>query len=136
VNMLETDTDKLGPCPNCEGKFSAVQVGVYVVDRCGTCGGLWMDERELEKVLATDHRALKEKRAETDPGLNPSGKKGKCPRCSGTLIQLTNLRANVKTDSCTTCYGVFLDRGELDAFDHPNLAGQIGQLLRKLIGRH
>ena len=130
------DSDKLGECPNCGGQFNAVQVGAYQVDQCAKCGGLWLDERELEKVLTVDHRALTQKRAETDPGANASKKKGKCPRCSGTLIQMTNLRSDVKTDSCTICYGVFLDRGELDAFDHPNLVGQVGQLLRKLIGRH
>jgi Zn-finger nucleic acid-binding protein len=95
-----------------------------------------MDERELEKVLVADHRALKAKRSEATPANSISKMKGKCPRCGGTFIQLTNLRANVKTDSCPVCYGIFLDRGELDAFDHPNLAGQVGQLLRKLVGRH
>ena len=134
--MTMVDADQLGECPNCGGKFVTVPVGPYQIDQCSHCNGLWLDEHELEKVLTVDHSALKQKRAETNPGLNASKKKGKCPRCSGTLIQMTNLRADVKTDSCTICYGVFLDRGELDAFDHPNLAGQIGQLLRKLIGRH
>lgn len=131
-----SETEALGECPNCGGRFESIRVGTVVIDRCQTCNGLWMDERELEKVLTADHSALKEKREQSQPGLNKSGKKGRCPRCGGTLIVLTNLRANVKTDSCSVCYGVFLDRGELEAFDHPNLAGQVGQLLRKLIGRH
>lgn len=135
--MTNTDTETLGQCPNCGGKFEEVRVGIIItIDRCSTCHGLWMDERELEKVLTADHRILQEKRNQTNPSQNQSRKKGKCPRCSGILIQLTNLRANVKTDSCPICYGVFLDRDELDAFDHPSLAGQVGQLLRKLIGRH
>jgi len=134
--MADIDTDKLGPCPNCGGVFDSVQVGPYTVDRCSTCAGLWLDERELDRVLTIDHRALKRKRAETNPVTNKSGRKGKCPRCNGTLIRLANLRANVTTDSCSVCYGVFLDADELDAFDHPNLAGRVGQLLRKLIGRH
>lgn len=134
--MSDYDTDRLGPCPDCGGKFEQVRVGDVTIDRCAACGGLWMDERELQKVLAADHRALTAKRSETTAAANPSGKKGKCPACGGTFIQLTNLRANVKTDSCPVCYGLFLDRGELDAFDHPNLAGQVGQLLRKLVGRH
>jgi Zn-finger nucleic acid-binding protein len=134
--MADFEGDKLGPCPNCEGTFQSLKVGGVVVDVCDSCGGLWMDEHELEKVLAADHRALQVKRAETPPAANKSHKLGRCPRCGGTFIQLTNLRANVKTDSCPVCYGVFLERGELDAFDHPNLAGQVGQLLRKLVGRH
>ncbi len=134
--MADIDTEKLGPCPNCGGAFESIRVAGVTVDRCNGCSGLWMDERELEKVLAGDHRALQTKRAEANPATPRSGKLGKCPRCGGTFIQLTNLRANVKTDSCPVCYGVFLERGELDAFDHPNLAGQVGQLLRKLVGRH
>lgn len=134
--MSEFDSSEpLGACPNCEGEFESVRVGPYVIDRCQSCSGLWLDEHELEKILAIDHRGLTQKRADTDPGLSKS-KKGRCPRCGGILIKLTNMRANVTTDSCTICYGVFLDAGELDAFDHPNLAGQVGQLLRKLIGRH
>lgn len=132
----EMDTETLGECPNCGGKFEAVTIGSYTVDRCGQCAGLWLDERELEKVLRMDHRALKQKRTETAAALGGARKKGKCPRCGGTLIQLTNLRANVKTDSCTVCYGVFLDAGELDRLDHPNLAGRIGGLLRRLVGKH
>jgi len=134
--MADIDTDRLGSCPKCGGAFESVRVGPYTVDRCSMCGGLWLDERELERVLAMDHRALKKKRADTDPGASKSGKMGKCPRCGGTLVKLANLRANVTTDSCSVCYGIFLDADELDAFDHPNLAGRIGQLLRKLIGRH
>jgi uncharacterized protein len=134
--MIPPEPESLGPCPNCEGAFESIRVGQYIVDRCTQCAGLWLDERELEKVLSIDHHALTEKRAATNPAANKTGKMGRCPRCSGTLIQLTNLRANVKTDSCTICYGVFLDAGELDAFDHPNLAGRIGGLLRKLVGRH
>jgi Zn-finger nucleic acid-binding protein len=135
TNLDASTSEQLGACPNCGGAFESVRVGPYVIDRCAKCNGLWLDERELERILAIDHSALKQKRASTDPGLNKSGKKGKCPRCGGTLIKLANLRANVTTDSCTICYGVFLDAHELDAFDHPNLAGRMGQLLRKLVGR-
>jgi uncharacterized protein len=134
--MTNMDTERLGECPSCGGKFEAVKIGTYTIDRCMTCAGLWLDERELESVLRLDHRALKQKRAETVAIGDEARKKGKCPRCGGTLIQMTNLRANVKTDSCTVCYGVFLDLGELDRFDHPNLAGRIGGVLRKLIGKH
>lgn len=135
-NMSDFDSDQLAPCPNCGGTFEPVRVGPYTVDRCNRCAGLWLDEHELENILAVDHSALKQHRADAHAAAGRSGGKGKCPRCGGTLIQLTNLRANVTTDSCTVCYGMFLEEGELEAFDHPSLSGRIGQLLRKLIGRH
>ena len=125
----------LNPCPKCGGKFEALTVGVYTVDRCSTCGGLWLDERELERVLAIDHAALKDQAASVSAAGASSVKKGKCPRCGGTLIALTDLRADAVTDSCSVCYGIFLDVGELDAYDHPQLAGRIGQFLRKLLNR-
>ncbi|MBI5349406.1 MAG: zf-TFIIB domain-containing protein, partial [Chloroflexi bacterium] len=129
------DSETLGECPACGGKFGTVQVGPYQVDRCGACSGVWLDERELEKILAVDHRILKQKRSDAESAA-PKDKKGKCPRCGGTLIKMANLRANINTDSCSVCYGMFLDAGELDALDQPNLVASIGQLLRKLIGRH
>jgi Zn-finger nucleic acid-binding protein len=133
--MAHNDSETLGECPACGGKFGSVQVGPYQVDQCGACGGVWLDERELEKILAVDHRVLKQKRSDAEAAA-PKDKKGKCPRCGGTLIKMANLRANINTDSCSVCYGMFLDAGELDALDQPNLAASIGQILRKLIGRH
>ncbi|MGH2521528.1 MAG: zf-TFIIB domain-containing protein [Anaerolineales bacterium] len=133
--MADPDlSEPLGTCPKCNGAFEALSIDAYTVDRCTTCGGLWLDERELEKVLAVDHRSLRQSKTASPPEATGSHKSSKCPRCGGTLIALTDLRANVVTDSCSVCYGVFLDAGELDAFDHPHLAGRIGQLLRKLRG--
>nr|MBI2905257.1 zf-TFIIB domain-containing protein [Chloroflexota bacterium] len=134
--MSENETsEKLGPCPNCGGAFEQVRVGPYVVDRCASCAGLWLDEHELERVMAVDHRALKQKRITEPPAVRSGGRRS-CPSCGGTLIKLANLHANITTDSCSVCYGMFLDAGELEALDHPNLAGRMGQLLRKLVGRH
>ncbi len=129
----EASFEPLGLCPKCGGRFEALSVGVYTVDRCSTCGGLWLDERELERVLALDHAALKKQTAPNSAAGASRVKKGKCPRCAGTLLALTDLRADVVTDSCSVCYGIFLDVGELDAYDHPQLVGRIGQFLRKLL---
>lgn len=131
--MSNPDTENLAECPSCGGKFNSVQIGPYQVDQCDSCGGVWLDDRELEKIMTVDHRALKQKKPASAPLAHKSKK---CPRCGGTLIKLVNLRANINTDSCSVCYGIFLDANELDALDQPNLAASVGQLLRKLIGRH
>ncbi|MHC4210268.1 MAG: TFIIB-type zinc ribbon-containing protein, partial [Planctomycetota bacterium] len=40
-------------CPACDGSMDVVNYGGdsgIFVDRCGGCGGLWLDHDELEKV--------------------------------------------------------------------------------------
>jgi Zn-finger nucleic acid-binding protein len=53
-------------CPACDGAMDVVNYsgdsGVFV-DRCGICGGLWLDHEELEKV-----QYVMEKWAEEAPG--------------------------------------------------------------------
>lgn len=134
--MAEHDfSEGLSTCPACGGEFEPVPVGLHRVERCGTCGGLWLDERSLEQILSIDHRVLTQRNDASHLDTRQS-KKSKCPRCGGTLIKITNLRANVATDSCSVCYGIFLDSGELDAFDHPGLTVRLTQILRRLIGKH
>lgn len=35
-----------------------------------------------------------------------------CPKCTGTMR--TYARNGITIDQCTTCHGIFLDRGELE----------------------
>lgn len=129
-------TETLGPCPRCGGAFAPLTVGSVNIDRCAQCQGLWLDERELEKVLTTDHVDLTNTVKYLAMGHTPSERvPGRCPRCQGSLIPLTDLRANVLTDSCSVCYGVFLDADELKAYDHPTLTARVGGFLRGLLGK-
>ena len=43
-------------CPKCRGKLEAYTFLGVVLDRCGTCGGIWMDRGELETVLKVASR--------------------------------------------------------------------------------
>jgi len=133
--MANVTTDPIGACPKCGGTFESLQLGQYTVERCQACEGLWLDERELGHILEIDHAVLRQTHAAQSTSPLPTGKKGPCPRCSGSLITLHNLQANVMTDSCSVCFGVFLDAGELEAFEHPTLTARVGHALRRLFGR-
>ncbi len=77
-----------------------------LIDVCPSCSGTWYDKGELAKVL--EDRTLHE-RLVTFPS---SGEKSTlaCPRCGGEMV--TRNEGEVEVDSCTSCTGVWLDRGE------------------------
>jgi ribosomal protein L37AE/L43A len=37
-------------CPRCDGKLTAVSFEGVEIDRCESCGGVWLDKGELEEL--------------------------------------------------------------------------------------
>lgn len=130
--MSEIELQPLSACPSCGGAFASLKIGAVTIDRCQQCNGLWLDPLELERVLESDHATLTAHQTAHAP-TDPAKAKGPCPRCGGTFIQLTDLRADVVVDSCAACYGIFLDDGELAAYDHPNLVVRLKQFWGKVL---
>lgn len=112
---MDTDTRRLN-CPRCASSVLDEQPhGGVVVDRCGQCGGIWLDMLELEKVvsarpikLVSDDGRFEARPDEPGPRLN-------CPHCKNVyLIKLNSrLRPGTIIDSCQVCFGTWLDAGEL-----------------------
>ena len=44
-------------CPRCTGKLHAENYNDVQLDRCDSCGGIWLDAGELQELLATDNPA-------------------------------------------------------------------------------
>lgn len=80
-----------------------------VVDRCASCTGAWFDHGELARVA--QHKELEVVAAIVPRGA-PVSAFG-CPRCAGDCVR-TRV-GDVETDACTSCRGVWLDGGELEA---------------------
>ena len=38
-------------CPKCSGKLDSYRYMEFVLDRCGSCEGIWLDEGELEGIV-------------------------------------------------------------------------------------
>ena len=38
-------------CPKCPGKLENYRFMEFVLDRCGSCGGIWLDKGELEGIV-------------------------------------------------------------------------------------
>jgi len=44
-------------CPKCSGKLEAYSFQEVALDRCDTCGGIWLDNGELEAIVAKINRS-------------------------------------------------------------------------------
>ncbi len=85
-------------------------------DRCPTCHGMWLDALELEKLLDADPKPLVREDRRFKAASDCDGPRLHCPRCRGAghLIKLNSrLCPGTIVDSCTVCYGLWLDAGEL-----------------------
>jgi hypothetical protein len=41
-------------CPRCTGKLHAETYEEVSIDRCDTCGGVWLDAGELEQIIGEE----------------------------------------------------------------------------------
>jgi Zn-finger nucleic acid-binding protein len=89
-----------------------------MLDVCHSCGGIWFDHHELEKINAdypnADHTVatfVYDPHARVDENRARS-----CPRCDGATLEqkLYNLGSGVIMDCCPRCKGIWLDHGELE----------------------
>jgi Zn-finger nucleic acid-binding protein len=53
----------IGSCPGCKAAMKAVRVRGVTLDLCFTCGGCWLDARELTALTAGLHPELKAPKA-------------------------------------------------------------------------
>src|SRR5262245_40455334 len=104
-------------CVKCE---SVLDRGTYAgveVDLCPSCGGLWLDKGEIEKLGKAGGADVGELKMMLlgDPKSKPvpSDLTSACPACTGTLKEV--VLGPVKVDFCAQCGGLWLDRGELEA---------------------
>lgn len=78
------------------------------VDRCAQCGGVFLDQDEIGKI--TGNRNLNTLLTHY-VGIDSDSQRI-CPSCGG--IMDAEDAGNVRVDVCLTCYGVWLDAGELE----------------------
>jgi uncharacterized protein with PIN domain len=63
-------------CPKCGGHLETVEFHRVQVDRCPDCGGIWLDNGEIDAVVAHEDKGLLG-RALGDLMSSLKGKKGK-----------------------------------------------------------
>jgi Zn-finger nucleic acid-binding protein len=104
-------------CPVCPGAaLKSETAGALTIDRCPSCRGIWLDALELEQLLREPPQGLIQDDQRFSSVAGQPGARRNCPSCGGTaqLIKLNSLgRPGTILDSCTVCYGTWLDAGEL-----------------------
>lgn len=102
-------------CPHDQVTMERVAVGVFSIDRCPTCGGVWLDRHEINAIIDAASSS-------TTIDIGPvrgarrrhSIDRPHCPRDNSPLIEMVDKnQPHVGVDACTVCGGVYLDAGEL-----------------------
>ena len=100
-------------CPRDHTRLVAEKVAVrgpdVTIDKCPSCGGVFLDKNELLRISGDFqlNKYLRDKVAlDSDSQLV-------CPHCGG-IMDLEHI-AGVGVEVCLTCFGLWLDGGELTA---------------------
>ncbi len=103
-------------CPRCRKTMARAEYGSVDLDVCGRCG-VWFDARELGQLRRTHAQALsllERKLAPRQSKQVTSPHAPACPACHTPLTQFAFKQApGVELDGCSTCKGVWVDRGAL-----------------------
>lgn len=104
-------------CPNCKNGLSEkLNIGAVEINKCPKCRGLWFDKDELRK--AKDEKAGDAIWFDVDlwkdgGEFQPSESVRNCPACNIALYEIGYGDSGIRIDACKKCYGIWLDRGEL-----------------------
>ena len=94
-------------CPRCSVELSAINREDGVISRCSTCGGLWVDGTDLNKILL--HANLPALSA-IGGQINVEEMTGQCPACSVDLVVVEGGEKHALSyDTCESCGGLWVD---------------------------
>jgi len=107
-------------CPRCECEMEiqnkdGIENSIEI-DVCSKCGGTWLDASEL-KHLDDNFFVNLEEISYKDVEPTDTDSEVHCPRCDGSpvLRKVTPPEfPDVVIDTCPTCSGFWLDKGEMD----------------------
>lgn len=109
--------DPVVKCPRHRHPMRRFDIDGVPVDRCGICGGIWLDLGEIRRLLELGPKAthaIAELDRRIDPDDISAGTPPVCPRDTTPLTQVRDPKQpHIEYDLCTHCGGVFFDAGEL-----------------------
>ena len=88
--------------------------GGITIDRCSVCHGLLLDQGEMRALLAAKLGMAVEKLRMSPMAELMDPLPGHCVECNVPMIAL--MAESIRVDQCPACNAVFLDEGELAAF--------------------
>lgn len=121
-------------CPVDKEPMLIVEYDSVEIDYCAACGGIWLDEGELEILLGhveADAVALTGGRAQSKERAR------RCPVCNKKMLkETTPSEPPVTYDRCPRAHGLWFDQGELvDVVKHgcaPGSGARLAAFLRDM----
>lgn len=115
-------------CPKCNGELAKKKVEGIEIDECKNCSGIWFDFNELEQIMDKDFQESLINQIDNNQGHD--SQEIPCPRCGGdgNMIPVYDPEKDIHIDTCTVCYGHWLDGGEYEKLKESSIL----DLLRKV----
>ncbi|GEM_PF-1182688 len=113
-------------CPNDNSDLHKEKYEGVEIDKCSTCGGIWLDAGELETIQETHINDYSEDLKEMSDHINEAYDFAKaktkallnCPICDNVLERREyGFCSQILIDSCIKGHGIWLDRHELKALE-------------------
>jgi Zn-finger nucleic acid-binding protein len=102
-------------CPACERPMVVLLVGEVEVDECRNCGGIWLDDKELEslaRLTSLPNNLLNRYPTQEHPTRHLPGERP-CPACRDEAKLVGVPYLDVPVEMCKKCFGFWLEHGRL-----------------------
>lgn len=104
-------------CGKCGGEFSARLHHGLIVDRCNSCGGIWLDAGETERIIGQAIKQGGPDRVSWQEAAELDQLVGSCPSCRVGLKSYSVPGAKASFEICGLCLGVWLDKREIQLLE-------------------
>ena len=113
-------------CPKCQQSLETVDYQGVRLETCPACGGNWLDAGELGSIVRARRVRFSEKECLavaqaakiTGVKLATLDRHLTCPKCGGVTNPVNyGDDTGLIIDKCTTCKGIWLERGEIDKIE-------------------
>ena len=107
-------------CPKCAALLSPLPAADVTLDKCHSGDGIWLDYGELKKLRESGTQGSEQELEKQfgNPAAPMQNLAGylRCPSCedSGLRTIYVSYVKPVRVDRCPNCYGMWLDKNELD----------------------
>lgn len=133
MNAAHNPADHPIHCPHDQVAMERLKIGENFIDRCPTCGGIWLDRHEIARIIdRTPSGSTLDAGPVRGARRRHSIDRPHCPRDRSPLIEMIDKnRPHVVVDACTVCGGVYLDAGELKDLSVYTLGERLRHVLPK-----
>jgi Zn-finger nucleic acid-binding protein len=104
--------------------MAEVELDGVNIDRCGTCGGVWLDDGEADELAkaldpspADEMQRVKLKLLQEwkTGASDPKPVERSCPRCEEHMVRVNYKDIpGLQVEKCAKDCGMYLDKGELE----------------------